>query len=180
MKLQSLTYCFLFLVFVQVFGQNVKKLQLDQSNSYLTYDAEHFTHNWTGTNEKPKGLLVLDENGTPKQIAVTAALTDFNSQNANRDAHALEILNALIHANVRFYSSSIVVDESEITFLGYIELAGKKVEKTISLRFETNADQVQIKGTFEVKLSDFDIPRPSFLLKKVKDEIQLKVLLNFK
>ena len=180
MKLQSLTYCFLFLGFVQVFGQNVKKLQLDQSNSSLTYDAEHFTHNWAGTNEKPKGLLVLDENGTPKQIAVTAALTDFNSQNANRDAHALEILNALIHANVRFYSSSIVVDESEITFLGYIELAGKKVEKTIPLRFETNADQVQIKGTFEVKLSDFDVPRPSFLLKKVKDEIQLTVLLNFK
>ena len=180
MKIQSLTFCILFLGFVQVFGQNVKKLQLDQSNSYLTYDAEHFTHNWSGTNEKPKGILVLDENRIPKQIAVTAALTDFNSQNANRDAHALEILNALIHANVRFYSSSVVVDGNEISFSGYIELAGKKVEKIIPLRIETNAEQVQIKGKFEFKLSDFDVPRPSFLLKKVKDEIQLTVLLNFK
>ncbi len=180
MKLKSLPYCLLFLAFVQAFGQNQKKLQLVQSESYLTYDAEHFTHKWSGTNDKPKGVLVLDENNSPTQIAVTAALTDFNSQNANRDAHALEILNALIHANVRFYSSSIVVDESEITFSGYIELAGKKVEKTIPLRIETSADQVQIKGAFDVKLSDFDIPRPSFLLKKVKDEIQLTVLLNFK
>lgn len=180
MKLKLLTYCLLFLGFVQVFGQNEKKLLLDQSNSYLTYDAEHFTHKWSGKNEKPKGILVLDENRIPKQIAVTAALTDFNSQNANRDAHALEILNALIHANVRFYSNSIVVNDNDITFSGYIELAGKKVEKMIPLRFEIIENQVQIKGDFEFNLSDFDIPRPSFLLKKVKDEIKLSISLKFK
>ena len=53
--------------------------------------------------------------------------------------------------------------------------------KDISLsdRYDLKKDHIKINMDFIIKLSDFEIKRPSLLLRKVEDEILVEINLNF-
>ena len=86
---------------------------IDSEKSSLKYDAKHFLHAWSGVNNNIKGVVVYDKNIS--KIAVAAEVVDFDSGNSNRDAHSLEVLEALKISMIKFYSEEIkVVDESLI------------------------------------------------------------------
>ena len=67
---------------------------LDSENSFITYEASHFLHDWSGTNDDVKGVLVEQE-GNFQKIAIAMYIRDFDSKNDNRDNNALEILEVL-------------------------------------------------------------------------------------
>ena len=39
---------------------------LDSENSFITYEASHFLHDWSGTNDDVKGVLVEQEGNFQK------------------------------------------------------------------------------------------------------------------
>ena len=46
-------------------------------------------------------------------------------------------------------------------------------------KIENTKDLIKIHASFMIKLSDFEIERPSLLLQKVKNEIVIEINLNF-
>ena len=97
---------------------SAQKLALDTQSSMITYKAKHMAHAWEGSHQKLQGLALIDSMGL-QQIAVKGAVRDFDSKNANRDSHALEVLEALQFPEVRFFSSEIQrLDSNQVVFSG--------------------------------------------------------------
>ena len=96
---------------------------IDSEKSSLKYDAKHFLHAWSGVNNNIKGVVVYDKNIS--KIAVAAEIVDFDSGNSNRDAHSLEVLEALKFPMIKFYSEEIKVVDESLIMNGKLEFHGE-------------------------------------------------------
>ena len=69
--MKKLFFCWFVLFFCSSRAQ--EKWMLDSKISYITYEASHFLHDWSGTNQNVKGLLIMDEDFY-KKIALPCML----------------------------------------------------------------------------------------------------------
>ena len=152
---------------------------LDSKISYITYEASHFLHDWSGTNQNVKGLLIMDEDFY-KKIAIAMYVRDFDSKNSNRDNNALEILDVLQFPKIEFFSDKIESKNSELKFFGELNFHGIKLNTDIIAEAIMEEDNLILKGDFDLALSDFGVPLPSFMLRKMEDEIQIKFELHYR
>lgn len=150
------------------------KLYCDKSNSTITYAMNHPLHSWTGTSKEVTSIIITDENRENiSQVAVSVKISSFDSKNANRDSHAIEVTEALKYPNITFNSKSIQQDGNQLTLEGTLSFHG--VNKDISFVAEKsgNKNKIQVKGVFEIKMTDFNVERPSLMALPTDDEIKI-------
>ena len=152
---------------------------LDSENSFITYEASHFLHDWSGTNHNVKGLLIGNHDFF-KKIAIAMYVRDFDSKNSNRDNNALEILEVLQFPKIEFFSEEIEWKDNEIKFGGELNFHGIELRKKVTAKANLKQNYLLLEGNFDLTLSDFEVPLPSFMLRKMKDEIIIKYQLYFK
>ena len=78
-----------------------------------------------------------------------------------------------------FRSSLIEQNDDRVYLEGVLEFHGIKQNLKVEGEIESLEDQIKINMDFIIKLSDFEIKRPSLLLRKVEDEILVEINLNF-
>ena len=152
--------------------------EIDSNSSFIKYSGNHFLHNWDAQNDEISGLLNI-ENGTIDNVGVIAKVKDFNSGNSSLDSNAMRVVEALKYPNVIFRSSLIEQNDDRVYLEGVLEFHGIKQNLKVEGKIESLEDQIKINMDFIIKLSDFDIKRPSLLLRKVEDEILVEINLNF-
>ena len=152
---------------------------LNSENSFITYEASHFLHDWSGTNQNVKGLLIRNQDIFQK-IAIAMYVRDFDSKNSNRDNNALEILEVLQFPKIKFFSEEIEWKDNEVKFGGELNFHGIELRKNITAKVNLKQNNLLLEGSFDLMLSDFKVPLPSFMLRKMKDEIIIKYQLYFK
>ena len=152
---------------------------LNSENSFITYEASHFLHDWSGTNQNVQGLLIRNQDIFQK-IAIAMYVRDFDSKNNNRDNNALEILDVLQFPKIEFFSDKIESKNSELKFFGELNFHGTKLNTDIIAEAIMEEDNLILKGDFDIALSDFEVPLPSFMLRKMEDEIQIKFELHYR
>ena len=152
---------------------------LNSENSFITYEASHFLHDWSGTNQNVKGLLIRNQDIFQK-IAIAMYVRDFDSKNSNRDNNALEILEVLQFPKIEFFSEEIEWKDNEVKFGGELNFHGIELRKNITAKVNLKQNNLLLEGSFDLMLSDFEVPLPSFMLRKMKDEIIIKYQLYFK
>ncbi len=152
--------------------------EIDSNSSFIKYSGNHFLHNWDAQNDEISGLLNI-ENGTIDNVGVIAKVKDFNSGNSSLDSNAMRVVEALKYPNVIFRSSLIEQNDDSVYLEGVLEFHGIKQNLKVEGKIESLEDQIKINMDFIIKLSDFDIKRPSLLLRKVEDEILVEINLNF-
>lgn len=152
---------------------------LNSENSFITYEASHFLHDWSGTNQNVKGLLIGNHDFF-KKIAIAMYVRDFDSKNSNRDNNALEILEVLQFPKIEFFSEEIEWKDNEVKFGGELNFHGIELRKKITAKANLKQNNLLLEGSFDLTLSDFEVPLPSFMLRKMKDEIIIKYQLYFK
>ena len=152
---------------------------LNSENSFITYEASHFLHDWSGTNQNVQGLLIRNQDIFQK-IAIAMYVRDFDSKNSNRDNNALEILEVLQFPKIKFFSEEIEWKDNEVKFGGELNFHGIELRKNITAKVNLKQNNLLLEGSFDLILSDFEIPLPSFMLRKMKDEIIIKYQLYFK
>ena len=104
------------------------QLRVNTNESYIKYEGDHLLHSWEGTNDKVNGLAVLDANSKSLQkLAILLYVRDFDSQNSGRDAHALEVLEALKYPEIKFYSESIKIEDENLIINGIFDFHGNCV-----------------------------------------------------
>tara|TARA_B100001057_G_scaffold500795_1_gene617874 strand:+ start:4248 stop:4787 length:540 start_codon:yes stop_codon:yes gene_type:complete len=160
-------------------SQAQERWVLDSKSSFITYEASHFLHDWSGTNENVKGLMIQDQ-GAFQKIAIAMYVRDFDSKNSNRDNNALEILEVLKFPKIEFFTDEIEKKDNEVKFVGGLNFHGIEISKDILAQAKLNQNNLVLLGSFDLTLSDFKIPLPSFMLRKMEDEIAIKYQLNFK
>ena len=175
--MKKLFFCWFVLFFCSSKGQ--ERWMLDSKISFITYEASHFLHDWSGTNQNVKGLLIKNEDFY-KKIAIAMYVRDFDSKNSNRDNNALEILDVLQFPKIEFFSDEIENKNSEVKFDGELNFHGIKINTDITAEAILEENNLVLKGNFELALSDFEIPLPSFMLRKMEDEIEIKFELYYR
>ena len=156
------------------YGQS-DQLRVNKSKSYIKYEGDHLLHSWEGTNDKVNGLAILDPiSKSLQKLAILLYVRDFDSQNSGRDAHALEVLEALKYPEIKFYSESIKIDNENLIINGIFDFHGKQIKKTFSALYKNQDSKWIIFGEFQLTPTDFNINLPSFLSIKMEDLLEIK------
>ena len=150
------------------------KLFCDKSHSSITYAMNHLLHSWTGTSKEINSVILTDEaRNTISQVAVSVKISSFDSKNANRDSHMMEVTEALKYPSITFSSKSIKQDGNKLSVEGTLSFHG--VNKDISFEAEKtkNKNKIEVTGGFDVKMTDFNIDKPTLMGVATDDEIKI-------
>ncbi|RKH43643.1 YceI family protein [Corallococcus llansteffanensis] len=157
-----------------------------KDSSSLTYKLIHKLHEVSGKAKPSEGKAVLKPDGT-LQVAVRAQVKDFDSGNANRDTHMVEVTEAAKYPLIDFKGVATGVKtpttfpaKVPVTLKGKLTFHGvtKDVELPLTVNF-TSAKEATADGTFDISLEGYNIERPSLLLVKVDDKLVLEPHLVF-
>ena len=153
-------FTFIFILFTNILSSQ-EILRIDDSTSSISYSGKHFLHNWDATNENISGLIELKDN----QIS--------------KIGNSFRVLDALIIPNIIFRSTEIIETLDIISVYGTISFHGIEKAINVTLNKSNDNDIVSLNGKFIIKLSDFNVKRPSLLLQKINDEIEVQINLIF-
>lgn len=157
-----------------------ERLSLNQEESFIRYQAEHLLHQWEGENKNIRGLVLIDsEEKKLQKIAIRSQVRDFDSDNSNRDAHALEVLDVLRYPDIKFYSEEMEQKKDSLVLKGSFDFHGKSVKKTVICSLKETKEGVLLSGRFNLILTDFGIKLPAFMMVKIADLIQIDFQLLF-
>jgi len=171
----------LFLSITIINAQNNVKYVADKSVSYVTYAMSHPLHDWEGTSKDVNSALLLNpENKQIVKVAVVIPVSTFDSHNANRDSHMIEVLEGLKFPSINFTSTSIINNGNKLSVVGDLIFHGVKKSITFDAVTKTADETIEVSGTFVVKMSDFKIENPSLMGMATKDEIGIKFFVVYK
>jgi polyisoprenoid-binding protein YceI len=156
-------------------------LRADKEKSFLSYSANHTLHAWTGTSKKVDCLLIYDEETKSfKKVAVSTNVADFDSKNSSRDGHALEVLDAIKYPKVTFGSTAIEpIKDGKLKISGKLNFHGKSKDITFDVDYKLTDKDINVSGGFPVSMTEFEVERPSFMLIKTDDSLEIKFNIVF-
>ena len=155
-------------------GTTQKKLFADKKQSEITYAMDHPLHSWTGVSKDINSVILIDSNsGIISQVAVSVKISSFDSQNANRDSHAIEVTEALKYPVIKFSSSKIVQEGNKLKVTGTLSFHGVNQLITFDAAKKNKGSNIEVSGGFTVKLTQFKIDPPSLMGIATDDEIKL-------
>lgn len=150
------------------------KLFCDKAHSSIEYSMHHPLHSWTGESKDITSVILSDEKrNSISQVAVLVKISSFDSKNANRDSHIMEVTEALKYPAITFTSTSIKQENNKLAVTGTMNFHG--INQTISFEADKNMikDKAEITGNFIVKMSQFNIKPPSLMGVATDDEIKI-------
>lgn len=156
-----------------------QQLRVETIASEISYEASHVVHDWSGTSKQVQGIVIL-EDSLPSRMAIVASVASFDSKNESRDAHALEVLEALLFPKVSFYSDKLALDGETLSITGNLEFHGKTIRLTITANWSKKGEVWMLEGDFDFKPSEFDITLPAFMLVKIRDNIHISFRLELR
>lgn len=155
-------------------------MRAKKETSEITYSASHSLHDWTGVNKEVNAVIVLEDSGsTIQKVAVSALVADFDSQNSNRDSHALEVLESIKYPKVQFVSTSISQQNEQLVVSGNLTFHG--ITKPIQFKANSKKKEngIVVEGEIPISLEEYKVERPSFMLVKTEDIIKINFHLEF-
>jgi polyisoprenoid-binding protein YceI len=151
------------------------KKPINKKNSFVSYEMNHILHSWVGTSKDLNGLVQVGSDGRIEKVALVSKVSEFDSENSNRDAHMMEVTEAIKYPNISFYSTSIVESKpGELDVRGILQFHGVNKESTFKASAVSKGSTTIVSGNFIFLLEDYKIERPSFMLKKVDNEVKVK------
>jgi polyisoprenoid-binding protein YceI len=152
-----------------------RKLMADKALSTITYSAKHPLHKWDGVSRDVNGALIYnDETKQPETVAISVKVASFDSDNNNRDSHAMEVLEGLKYPNVTFVSSDVKAGENgALVAKGTLTFHGVAKPVTLQAKRKEAGGKLTLTGEFPVNMSDHAIERPSLMGIKTEDGMVL-------
>ncbi|GAB3949353.1 YceI family protein [Spirosoma harenae] len=153
-----------------------RKIMADKAASTVTYAAKHPLHSWEGVSHDVSCAMIYnDETKQPETVAVAVKVASFDSDNNNRDSHAIEVLDGIKYPNVTFTSSDIKVgDNGALTAKGTLTFHGIAKPVTLQATRKESGNKLTLTGEFPVSMSDYSIERPSLMGMKTEDGMMLR------
>lgn len=173
-------YLLILLCFVAPMAK--RKIMADKAASTVTYSAKHPLHKWDGVSHDVNCAMIYnDETKLPESVAVSIKVASFDSDNNNRDSHAMEVLDGIRYPNVTFVSSDIKPgSEGQLMAKGTLTFHGVAKAVTIPVMRKEAGNTITLTGEFPISLTEYKIERPSLMGMKTDDDMLLKVNALFK
>ncbi|UFH54849.1 YceI family protein [Spirosoma sp. KNUC1025] len=153
-----------------------RKIVADKALSTVSYAAKHPLHSWEGVSHDVNcAMLYNDESKLPESIAVSIKVASFDSDNNNRDSHAVEAMEGIKYPNVTFLSSDIQAgDNGSLTAKGTLTFHGVAKPVTLHATRKESGGKMTLTGEFPVNMTDYKIERPSLMGMKTEDGMTLR------
>lgn len=157
-----------------------RKLMADKTKSIMSYTMRHPMHTWDGVSHDVQSVLVYnDATNRIEAVAVAAKIISFDSQNANRDSHTIEILEGIKYPRVTFSSSRIDQTDDKLTIRGNLTFHGITKPIVIEAVRADKGNLLVATGAFPVKMSDYNVERPSLMMVPTEESFTLKFSLAY-
>lgn len=159
-----------------------RKIMADKKMSTITYAMRHPMHAWEGVSRDVTAAIVYDDEAKKVEtVAVVAKVSSFDSQNANRDSHAIESMEGIKYPNVTFSSQQVQDNGSgKLTVTGNLTFHGVTKSITVPVTRKESGGMAVYEGAFDLKLTDFKIEKPTLMMVPVEDELKMKFSLAFR
>ncbi|MGH9469768.1 MAG: YceI family protein [Terriglobia bacterium] len=144
--------------------------------STLTYHVSHPLHEAEGVSHAARGKGVCHAGECDFLIAVP--VKTFNSGNSNRDLHMLEVVRGAQFplVVVRLHVPAAAVGSAALKVDLQIQFAGQTAHYSrVAFQRVARGNEVEVKGTIPLKLSDFKIKPPELLDIPIKNEVPVRV-----
>ncbi|GAB4037025.1 hypothetical protein GCM10028774_31020 [Spirosoma jeollabukense] len=153
-----------------------RKVMADKAASTVSYAAKHPLHSWEGVSRDVNCAMIYnDESKQPESIAVSIKVASFDSDNNNRDSHAVEAMEGIKYPNVTFTSSDIKAgDNGALTAKGTLTFHGVARPVTLQAMSKEAGGKMILTGEFPVNMTDYKIERPSLMGMKTEDAMILR------
>ena len=153
-----------------------RKVMADKASSTVSYAAKHPLHSWEGVSHDVNCAMIYnDESKQPESIAVSIKVASFDSDNNNRDSHAVEAMEGIKYPNVTFTSSDIKAgDNGALVAKGNLTFHGVAKPVTLQAMRKESSGKMTLTGEFPVNMTDYKIERPSLMGMKTEDGMILK------
>lgn len=158
-----------------------RKLVADKSLSTVTYGAKHPLHKWEGVSHDVNGAVIYnDDTKQPESVAISVKVASFDSDNNNRDSHAIEVLEGIKYPIVTFASSDIKASENGVLLAkGTLTFHGVPKSVTLQATRKDAGGKMTLKGEFPVSMTTYNIERPALMGLKTEDEMTLRFSVAF-
>lgn len=145
-------------------------------HSTLTYHISHPLHDAEGVSHAARGKGICHAGQC--NFLIAAPVKSFDSGNSNRDLHMLQVVRGgkfpLVAVRVQLPETAL----SSSTFRANlkIQFAGQTVQyKQVPFQRLAKGNEIEVKGTIPLKLSDFEITPPSLLAMPIKNKVPVVV-----
>ena len=153
------------------------KVFADKKLSSITYTMRHPLHTWDGTSKDVNSVILTNADKSQlTQVAVSVKLSSFDSKNANRDSHMIEVAEGLKYPTISFSSTSIQTQGDIMVVKGNVSFHGVTQPINFEAKRKMAGTDLEISGAFTLKMTQFKIEPPSLLAVAADDEFKL----NFK
>ena len=153
------------------------KVFADKKLSSITYTMRHPLHTWDGTSKDVNSVILTNADKSQlTQVAVSVKLSSFDSKNANRDSHMIEVAEGLKYPTISFSSTSIQTQGDIMVVKGNVSFHGVTQPINFEAKRKMAGTDLEISGAFTLKMTQFKIEPPSLLAVATDDEFKL----NFK
>lgn len=158
------------------------KLVIDKSRSTATYTMKHPMHTWDGVSRDVNGALIYNSDTKRiENVAIVIKVASFDTKNANRDSHAIEVLDGIKYPTVSFTAQDIRSNpDGTLAVSGKLTFHGVTRPLTIQVTRQDTSDGFRVEGTFPISLTDYQIEKPSLMMVPVEDVMTMKFSLTFK
>ena len=156
------------------FSQDMKSI-----NGEIKYYGSHPLHDWIGVSKIITGKIDYSIKKKNTNVIIVTPLRSFNSRVPSRDSNMLIYTNAIDHPKVVFESTNFEFAKDSVHISGDLNFNGiTKSIKTSALFMQS--DSIYIEGSFFIRLSDYEVIRPSLMFMKVDDSVKIEYHFNLK
>ena len=172
MKFRTYGYCLLLTLALPI-GVSSRPYEAIQGESLLSYSLVHPMHKITGVSRGFLCQVELSPDTLSSVIKVSALISSFDSRNSSRDSHAMEMVEALKYPRVEFASDSVKGQAGQYQVSGKLTFHGRSRPVNFLVTSKSKGSKIEITGGFSVKLSDFDVARPTLLFIAAEDKLTI-------
>jgi polyisoprenoid-binding protein YceI len=157
-----------------------RKLALNKIGSVMSYTMSHPLHTWDGVSHDVLSVLVYnDATDRIEAVAVAAKIASFDSHDANRDSHAIEILDGIKYPRVTFSSTAVEPTGPKFSVRGNLTFHGVSKPIVFDAQRADKGGQIVVTGEFPVKMSDYKVERPSLMMVPTDESFTIKFSLVY-
>ena len=146
----------------------------------LTYHVSHPLHQSEGVSHAARGKGTCDAGQCDFLIAVP--VKSFDSGDSNRDLHMLQVTKGAQYplVTVRTKLPESALNSTEVHADLEVQFAGQTAQfKQVPFQLVTRGNHVRLTGTIPANVGDFKIDPPSLLSIAIKNEMPIRVELNW-
>ncbi len=161
-------------------GNTGTKLFATKNQSWISYNGSHPFHDWTATNRDINCVITVNQaNQQIETVAVSARVIAFDSQNSNRDSHALEVLDAYVYPKINFVGDKIIQNGNSLLIQGKLNFHGITQKIIVKAYVKYTEKGMKIAGEIPILLDNYKVHRPRLLAFKISNDLTIKFQIDF-